>query len=244
MIVALHGFLGQASDWDYFRRDWSVLGSGEIFTPSLFSPAALATWAPSPGVSLADWAERFANELDRQRGGQSLLLVGYSLGGRLALHLLLARPDMFDRAVIISASSGMESEDAKLLRRESDELWARRFENEKWESVLKDWNAQPVFREGTPLTRIEKEYDRKALGTALREWSLGRQELLRPRLAKLKTPILWMSGEKDTAYVRQGELAAQHLPGVLFRKVPGAGHRLPWDSPQLFGKDVKDFLEM
>lgn len=246
MILALHGFLGRAADWDVFRRDWSELGDGEMMTPSLFSPA-VKSWAPTVGQSMVEWARVFGAEINQLRGNKKIILVGYSLGGRLALHLLLERPELFSHAVIVSAGTGIEGETERQVRREADEKWAQRFEREAWEDVVRDWNAQPVFS-GTPKdmpapARSEPHFNRSALSAALREWSPARQEPLLSRLPEIQCPLLWVAGEKDPAYVQQGERAVKLMNKALFFKIPGVGHRAPWESPKLFGQHVKDFLK-
>src|ERR1041385_616117 len=67
------------------------------------------------------------------------VLVGYSMGGRLALQALIEGA-AFDRAVIVSA--GLNLEEGREERRERDEAWAMRFESDEWENVMRDWNAQ------------------------------------------------------------------------------------------------------
>src|SRR5512141_1235766 len=86
--------------------------------------------------------------------GQTLL--GYSLGGRMALHALVGGAT-YERAVIVSANLGIEGDDARLSRRRADEHWARRFETQPWEPLMRDWNAQPLFG-GHAMPRRERDF--------------------------------------------------------------------------------------
>ena len=95
------------------------------------------------------------------------ILLGYSLGGRLALHALLAGAQ-YKRAIFVSTGLGIEGDDARAARRAADEAWARRFETEDFDSVMAAWNAQPVLG-GPSLARTRDDYDPRAL----REWSSG-----------------------------------------------------------------------
>jgi 2-succinyl-6-hydroxy-2,4-cyclohexadiene-1-carboxylate synthase len=163
------------------------------------------------------------------------VLLGYSMGGRRALHVLEAR--LFHRAVIVSA--GLNAPDAE--RRERDEAWARRFENDRWEDVMGDWNAQPVFG-GHVLERNETDYDRAELARQLREWSPA--VLPPPRLESIATPVLWVAGERDARYVEIGRAAVARLPHAQLWICPEAGHRVPWEQPEAFRARLRAFLDM
>ena len=167
------------------------------------------------------------------------LLLGYSMGGRLALEAL-ARGARFERAVIVSAGLNLESRRDE--RRERDEAWARRFESDPWDDVVRDWNAQPVFG-GHEMRRLERDYDRAALARALRAFSPGVLEPLAPRLARIDVPVLWIAGERDTAYVEVAHRAVGILPRAELWICPGAGHRVPWEQPEPFTRRLREFLE-
>src|SRR5688572_14927036 len=92
------------------------------------------------------------------------ILLGYSMGGRLALQLL--QQQSFRCAVIVSA--GLNAPDAE--RRRRDEEWARRFEIEEWSALMQAWSAQPVFG-GHVMPRREADYDRAELARQLRDYS-------------------------------------------------------------------------
>lgn len=167
---------------------------------------------------------------DIPRSGDTIL--GYSMGGRLALHALLEGA-RYRRAVIVSAGLGIESEAERAARREADELWARRFETENWESVMSDWNAQPLFG-GDIRVRRERDYDRAAVVKALRVHSPAALPPLAPRLHEIAIPVLWIAGERDTKYVAEGRRAVELLPDAKLSICPGAAHRVPWEKPQWF----------
>jgi 2-succinyl-6-hydroxy-2,4-cyclohexadiene-1-carboxylate synthase len=158
------------------------------------------------------------------------VLLGYSMGGRLALQALIDGAP-FDRAVIVSA--GLNFEDGRDERRARDEAWAKRFESDPWEEVMRDWNAQPVFG-GHAIQREERDYDRRELARQLRENSPGALPPLVPRLQEIAIPILWIAGERDPQYVSIGRRAVSLLPSAELWICPGAGHRVPWEQPERF----------
>lgn len=163
------------------------------------------------------------------------ILLGYSMGGRLALQLLERQP--FAKAVIVSA--GLNAPDEE--RRARDEEWARRFESEEWSSLMRAWNAQPVFG-GHALERHERDYDRAELVRQLREWSPA--VLPPPRLEEIATPVLWVAGERDAKYVEIARRAVARLPHAELWICPEAGHRVPWEQPEPFVQRLRRFIEM
>lgn len=169
---------------------------------------------------------------DPDRGN---VLLGYSMGGRRALQLL--ERERYDRAVIVSAGLNAP-EDA---RRARDETWARRFESEEWSSLMRDWNAQPVFG-GHVVQRREEDYDRRELARQLREWSPA--VLPPPQLESIATPVLWVAGERDAKYVEVARRAVARVPHAELWICPNAGHRVPWEQPQAFVSRLREFLEL
>lgn len=163
------------------------------------------------------------------------VLLGYSMGGRLALQLLEER--RFRAAVIVSA--GLNAPDEE--RRNRDEAWARRFESEEWSSLVRDWNAQPVFG-GHVFERREADYDRAELARQLREWSPA--VLPPPRLESIETPVLWIAGERDGKYVDIARRAVARLPNAELWICPDAGHRVPWEQTEAFVSRLRAFLDL
>ena len=162
------------------------------------------------------------------------VLLGYSMGGRLALQLL--ERQRFARAVIVSA--GLNAPDPD--RRKRDEEWARRFESEEWSSLMRAWNAQEVFG-GHVLDRREEDYHRGELAWQLREQSPA--VLPPPRLESIETPVLWIAGERDAKYVAIAREAVTRLPNAELWICPGAGHRVPWEQREAFVARLRAVLE-
>ena len=167
-------------------------------------------------------------------------ILGYSMGGRLALHALLdgAR---YKRAVIVSSGLGIEDENERAQRRQADEKWARRFESDDWETVMRDWNAQPLFG-GHIRIRRERDVDRRAVMKALRDYSPAALPPLAPRLHEIEIPVLWIAGERDAKYVAEAQRAVSLLPNAEMWICPGAAHRVPWEQPQAFLERLRVFV--
>ncbi|MEI7973131.1 MAG: hypothetical protein WCH11_02055, partial [Bdellovibrio sp.] len=191
-IFSLHGFLGrpeevqQGEAIDYFR------------IPEL-----------SPEVTLADWGRAF-NLFIKKRSRLKVCstrrkLRGYSLGGRLALHAFQEDPEFWSEVELLSTHPGFGSETEREARLRQDEIWARRFDRrddnlEDWESLMRDWNSQPVFAGSAEKTRREEDYDRSQLALALRHWSLGCQRDFRGFLSAHRSQWQVYTGSLDLKF--------------------------------------------
>lgn len=224
-IWAIPGFLGLPSDWD-FLNSHGVTG---------------VDWQAFAWNSLPDWAVQF-NQWVSRSGQNRSLLIGYSFGGRLALHALLNQPELWEGAIIISAHPGLTDRLEKQKRINQDRLWAERFAQEEWKSLMEAWNRQVVFsHEAHILERQEEDYQRANLIRALLQGSLGTQQDLRLPISQLQIPILWLTGSKDPGYSSLAQGMSFLHPLSRWMKVEGAGHRLLWSQPVKCSQLILDF---
>lgn len=230
-VYALHGFLGLPTDWHTLSQN-----KFNVIAPNL-------TTRHKPGKTLWEFAKDF-NESVSRNNSSSHVLLGYSMGGRLAMHALLQNPSLWDAAIIVSADPGLLPEAERPSRLQHDEHWAMRFESDPWELLMRDWNSQPIFRKDkTPFLRNENDYSRQILADILRNWSQCHQKNLLPMLAKLTIPVLYVAGELDCKYTQIAKIcAAAHSSSQLWI-APEASHRVPWQQPELFQQKSSQFLK-
>ncbi len=232
MIWCLHGFMGAGTDWDRFDADFHALGFNTVHKPDLFQ-------TPPDSRDPATWGTDFAARVAAE--DTSPVLLAYSLGGRLGLHACLARPDLWKAAIIVATHPGLATAEERATRRHGDEAWAARFTTEDEATLLDDWNTKAVFG-NRPPSRPPRQLPRAALASALRIWSLGRQEHLTDRLATLPFPILWLAGAADEKFTRLAREVEPHLRHGTVHIVPEAAHRVPWEAPATFMSEIKTFL--
>ncbi len=222
-LVCLHGYLGLPDDWV------PVLGpaNAQQIYPNLFRDF--------PIQAFDAWAETFNRWAAKHPSPK--ILVGYSLGGRLALHALRQDPKQWAGAILISTNLGLPSEELRALRLKTDLQWSERMRNDPWKEVMEKWNAQPVFKEsGSFPPRKEEDFDRAALAEAMKKWSLGAQEDLQNTLFCLKMPLLWMIGAKDEKRLRFSH------PSSACVQIADGGHRLLVDQPIKVREEMNQFL--
>ena len=193
--------------------------------------------------SFDDWTEDFCGRVEAQANGEKSILLGYSLGGRLALHACLSRPDLWKSAIVVGADPGLESEEEKKLQLDKDRNWAERLKREPLEKLVDEWDAQSVFcgfENQAPRNLGEMDADR--LSQQFEVFSKGIQQNLVPELAELKRPpILFLSGDKDYKYQKIGEKLAKSSSVVKAQVVADVGHRVPWEDPESFVQVLNDF---
>ena len=193
--------------------------------------------------SFDDWTEDFCGRVEVHANGEKSILLGYSLGGRLALHACLSRPDLWKSAIVVGADPGLESEEEKKLQLHRDRNWAERLKREPLEKLVDEWDAQPVFcgiENQAPRNLGEMDPDR--LSQHFEVFSKGLQQNLAPKLAELKNlPILFVSGEKDQKYLVIGKKLAKSSSVINAQVIADAGHRVPWENPESFVQVLIDF---
>ena len=226
-LVLLHGFGGTRHAWDrvvaqlrpesYLPVALDLPGHGDAAErrgPITFDSCVAEVLAQSP--------QRFA-------------LCGYSLGGRVALHVALAAPERVRRLVLVSSSAGIEDPDERALRRASDRRLADELERVPFEQFIERWRTQPLFADEPPevgaLAREDQRRNHPAsLAQALRGLGTGEMRPLWGRLRELALPVTIVVGERDAKFRALGERMAGRLPNAELVVIPG-GHGLPLASP-------------
>ncbi|MCU4183645.1 alpha/beta fold hydrolase [Acidiferrimicrobium sp. IK] len=172
--------------------------------------------------------------------------VGYSMGGRLALHLALARPDLVDALVLVSATAGIDDPEERAARRAADERLAERVEAEGVEAFVAWWLTRPLFATlPAASAAIESRLGGSAAGLAssLRLAGTGTQQPLWDRLGELAMPVLVIAGSLDGAYTERAQrLAAGIGPGATLEVLAGAGHACHLEQPEAFASTVREWL--
>ncbi len=169
------------------------------------------------------------------RAPQRFALCGYSLGGRVALHVALAAPRRVSRLVIVASSAGIEDERERAARRDSDELLARQLEDEPYERFIERWRSQPLFADEPPevgeLARADqRRNDPLALAAVLRGIGTGQMTPLWDRLGELAMDVAVVVGERDRKFRALGARVVGLLPRAELIVVSG-GHGLPLENP-------------
>ncbi|MCK3658443.1 2-succinyl-6-hydroxy-2,4-cyclohexadiene-1-carboxylate synthase [Pasteurellaceae bacterium Pebbles2] len=241
-LVFLHGLLGTKADWQ------AVIEKLQKNAPHFHCISLDLPWhGEAKSVEVADFAQcsqYLAEQIQIHCQNQPYILIGYSLGGRLALHYALAaqvEKGNLQGVIVEGANLGLSSEIDKKVRWENDAFWAKRFANEPAESVLEDWYQQAVFAHLNSTQRaalIAKRAANCGENTAkmLLITSLAKQMDFRSALASTTMPIYYLVGEKDQKF---RQMAAENQ--LNYTVIPQAGHNAHSENPECFALELKRF---
>ena len=176
-------------------------------------------------------------------------LVGYSMGGRLALHVAARRPERVLSLLTIGAHAGLE-EEAREGRRQGDEALAKRIEQDGLEAFVDHWSSLPLFagleRRGPAFlaqARAERMNNHVAgLACSLRGMGAGVMEPLWDDLISVRFPCTFVAGQLDHGYVTSARRLASTVPNGRVEVVPRAGHDVSHERPEAFARLLGDHL--
>ena len=210
-VLALHGFLGQGSDWcEVQNQNW--------VTPSLFSPKC-----PINLSSLRACNSHLYSEF-----GNVDVAIGYSMGGRI----LLSNPEVWPRLVIIAAHTGLKNLSERELRARGDKVWAQKIHTTAWAQIVADWNNQGTLTNSSAFQRNETDFSKEKLSMAFEGLSLATQETDYSILFEARKRITWVVGDRDARYLEHyNNLKAEGVIEDLV-VIKNAGHRVIMDNPR------------
>lgn len=230
-LVLVHGFTQTARSWDSIV---DRLGAGV---------ETVAVDAPGHGDSADVRADLWRGAALLGDTGGPATYVGYSMGGRLCLHLAVARPDLVERLVLVSTTAGIDDDAERAARRRSDDELAASIETEGMERFLDRWVAQPLFAALPDLGLEDRRRNTVAgLASSLRLAGTGTQQPLWDRLPALTMPVLVVAGALDTRFVALAERIAGLLPAATLAVVAGAGHTVHLEQPAAFADILRTWL--
>jgi len=244
-ILFLHGFLGGRDDWR------------EITDQLCENFLTVAVDLPGHGYTQVNGIDKYYAMPSCAWGLTNFLgqlkikkchLVGYSMGGRLALYLAVKNPERFDKIVIESSSPGLKTATERKDRVKQDKKLARRLETENFENFLNDWYRQPLFETIEKDTRFKKilkkrlKSDPLLLAKSLRQMSTGAQPSLWPELGKIQAPIMFIAGEKDEKFKTLAFEMSDLCEPAEIRIIKNCGHNVHFEKPREFYEQLNNFL--
>lgn len=246
-VLLLHGFSGSARSWEALAPELSdrlrpiavdLIGHGRSDAPA------------RPDRYRPEQAVRDLAALLDALGVARAHVVGYSLGGRLALRLAIDAPERVAALVVVSASAGLADEEARRARVAADGALADRIEREGIERFATEWEGQELFaaeRSLPPDRRAAVRAERLAqrphgLANSLRGMGQGAGESLWPRLAAIRAPALVVTGALDLRYTAIGARLAAAIPAARQVVIAGAGHAVHRERPDDCARVLRDHL--
>lgn len=248
-LILLHGFTGSAAGWGSHLDSLAAYGARVI---AFDLPGHGRSDAPADIqlYSFEACQHLILNALSKLGIGQGeAVLLGYSMGGRIALYLALS--GYFSALVLESASPGLQDPVEREQRRASDEALATSIERDGVRAFVERWEKLPLFasQEKLPLETREalhrQRLNNRASGLAqsLRGAGTGIQPPLHDRLPALHLPVLLLAGELDAKFSAIARSMAGALPQAQLCIIRGAGHTIHLERPGEFDRLVGTFIQ-
>jgi 2-succinyl-6-hydroxy-2,4-cyclohexadiene-1-carboxylate synthase len=248
-ILALHGFTGGGGD---FAPLAEVLPEFAWHTPDLpgHAPDLAAPGAPADDGGL-EASFRYLDSGILQKSDGPKILLGYSLGGRLALRYALARPGRWAALVLIGVSPGLEDAAERGRRRAADEWLAQKIIADGVAAFLAEWQARPLIATQARLPEAWRAAMRgrrrhlraEGLAASLRQFGQGALEPAWDRLAELRLPVLVCAGAEDEKYAALAQKMLASITGAELLLVPQAGHLAHLENRDAFAGGLRAFLQ-
>ncbi|MBE8595486.1 2-succinyl-6-hydroxy-2,4-cyclohexadiene-1-carboxylate synthase [Xenorhabdus sp. BG5] len=238
-LVWLHGLLGSGGDW------FPVVDACDRY-PSLV--VDLPGHGNSVNMNVTGGFAEMSELLTATLAGYSIndyCLMGYSLGGRIAMyHALYGKQNGLRGLLVEGGNPGLFSQQERDVRLRNDQHWAQRFRQEPMVSVLPDWYQQPIFADLTAVQRekiihLRSQNRGDGIADMLESTSLGRQPWLVPALQQMSIPFSYLCGENDRKFQ---SIAQQYT--LPLTTIPQVGHNAHYGNPVAFASAVNCFLSL
>ncbi len=246
-LVLLHGFTGSTANWRAhaaaFAQQFTTVAIDLLGHGGSDSPA-------DPGRYSMERCVKDLIAVFDQLAVERVNLLGYSMGGRVALHGAAAHPERVRALVLESASPGLADPVKRQARAASDRALAERIEGQGLDTFVNYWESLPLFASQRRLPESVRA-DRRAqrlrnnplgLANSLRGLGIGVQPSLWHRLPDLRCPTLLVAGELDLKFVNIARAMAQALPIAKLEIVPDTGHTVHLERPTEFDRLVLAWL--
>jgi pimeloyl-ACP methyl ester carboxylesterase len=238
--VFLHGLLGQGKNWSTIAK--ALLPSGSLLVD--LPDHGRSPW--SEDVSYESMAEAVIDLLRDVAALAPVTLVGHSMGGKVAMLVALAQPELVGRLAVVDISPAERN--AGEFVRYLDAMLAMDLSRI---ATRADADAQLVSAAPDLVVRgfLLQGLQRTAAGWA---WQPNLHGLRRglSRIGGWPTvsgtydgPVLWLGGERSD-YVSRDQLPAMRalFPRVRLVVVKGAGHWVHADQPAVVAETIRHWV--
>ncbi|WP_339254841.1 2-succinyl-6-hydroxy-2,4-cyclohexadiene-1-carboxylate synthase [Sporosarcina sp. FSL W8-0480] len=246
-IIFLHGFTGSTATWREVLEQFK--GSYKTIAIDLTGHGKTTIPENPERYSMEEQIEDL-NELIDELSIQSFYLVGYSMGGRIALGYTIKYPERVRALILESASPGLKEQVEREQRRIADALLAKKIIENGIPSFVDKWENIPLFESQKSLPEKKREEVRterlqqSAIGLAnsLLGIGTGSQKSYWDSLQKLKEPVYLITGELDSKFVGIAREMKNLVEKCRHSVVPNVGHAIHVENPRIFATMIKDYL--
>ncbi|MEG0471565.1 MAG: 2-succinyl-6-hydroxy-2,4-cyclohexadiene-1-carboxylate synthase [Solibacillus sp.] len=246
-LVLLHGFTGSSKTWQHVVK--ALPASVKIIAVDLIGHGKSAAPQTMDAYSMEMQIQLLEGLLE-QLAVQSFTLVGYSMGGRVALSYTARFPKRVAQLILESASPGIEGQVERLDRKNADDALADKIVQNGLPSFIKKWENIPLFASQKNLPQIiqteirnERMMQREiGLANSLRGMGTGVMPALWGELQHIAILVTLITGELDLKFIQLNKQMYQQLPNANHINVPAVGHAIHVENPTKFATIVKETI--
>lgn len=247
VLVLLHGFTGTTNTWnkviEYLPNTIKIVAIDLIGHGKTEAPKDSSRYSMIEQV-------KDLEEIFNQLGLHYFNLLGYSMGGRVALSYAVRFPKRIKQLILESSSPGLHTEEEQLARRQADELLADEIEEKGIQWFVDKWENIPLFASQKTLPEQIQQAIREerlsqseaGLANSLRGMGTGAQPSLWRKLIRLSFPVILITGELDPKFVQIAEQMLEQLQNAKHINVPNVGHSIHVENPEQFATIIKEVL--
>ncbi|OLE72595.1 MAG: alpha/beta fold hydrolase [Chloroflexi bacterium] len=247
-LLFIHEFAGDHRSWApqvrHFSRTYRCITYSARGYPPSDVPADAAAYSQKRAV------DDTVAVLDAA-GARHAHVVGFSMGGFAALHLVLGHPDRTRSAVIAGVGFGSQPEKREQFRRESHAI-ADAFQSQGSVRVAETYAVGPgrvQLQNKSPGAWREfadalAQHDATGAALTMRGVQAGRPSLydLRDELRAITTPVLIIAGDEDEGSLEPSLMLKRTIPTSGLVILPRTGHTANLEDPDAFNDPVGRFL--
>ncbi|PIC56060.1 2-succinyl-6-hydroxy-2,4-cyclohexadiene-1-carboxylate synthase [Sporosarcina sp. P12(2017)] len=247
-VVMLHGFTGSTATWqktievlmtDYYVLAVDLIGHGKTEAPETMNRYKMEE-------QIKDLYE-VLQKLEIKKP----ILIGYSMGGRVALGYTATYPEEVTSLVLESSSPGLRTSEQQLARRTADAKLADRIERQGMIEFVDFWQEIPLFHSQKKLSESQQQAVRAerlnqrptGLANSLRGIGTGSQPSYWQALEQLSLPVLLLTGSEDEKFENIAQEMMKSLPNARHETIKDAGHAIHVEKPQQFATMIKSYLK-
>ena len=247
VVVALHGFSGSGQDFE-------VTAEGGIENFAWYAPDIIGHGESDAPSELSEYRiEALINSLEGMLDCYRIIkpvIIGYSMGGRLALHYAIARPESVSALVLIGATAGIKDKDERERRRKADDELADEIINYGIEAFADKWECKPVIATQDLIPGPNRNAIKRrrrlnrpiGLANSLRGFGTGVMNPVWDRLKMINCRQLLVTGDSDIKFAQLAGQIQKESSCVQHVTIPCAGHAAHLESPELFTEALGSFL--
>ena len=249
-VLLVHGFTGHGGSWTEAGQTFAAAGF-RVLAPDLLGHGRSPAPADPKRYAMAHAAADL-NALLKCSSDGTINLLGYSLGGRLALYFSLTYSERVRSLTLVSASPGLASATERAERRQRDNALATQIERDGIAAFVDYWASLPLWKRQRDRLSAQQRRELRTqrlqnrpggLANSLRGMGAGAQPNLQPRLPSLAVPTLLLAGGDDAKFVAINRQMAQQIPSVRLVILPETGHAIHLERPGAFARTVLSFWQ-